>query len=177
MRLAAVLFFISPLFLSAQKPDSIPHVKIPSHSPKVAGIASAIVPGLGQAYNHKWWKIPVIYAGAGAVVYFLDLNLTEYKSFRSAYIAETDTSTATVNQFPQYNAADLLTLKDYYRRNIDVTVLAGGLIYALNIVDAVVDAHLFHFDVSDDLSMRWMPSILPTHNITFAPAFNLSFRF
>ncbi|MEO6168770.1 MAG: DUF5683 domain-containing protein [Chitinophagales bacterium] len=145
------------------------------HSPKTAGIASAIIPGLGQAYNKKYWKIPIIYAGLATAGYFIYYNYTIYNNFQKAYELRGDgdtstnlssfnvwyiTSTETI-YIDGYEDTQLSELSNIYRRNGDLSVIVAAGIYALNIIDAVVDAHLFHFDVGDDLSLNVQPFYMP----------------
>ena len=144
------------------------------HSPRKATIYSAILPGLGQAYNKKWWKIPIIYAGFGAIVYFIDWNNDNYQFNRTAYKHLTDTNDNT-NAFMEIEAVKyydldnptsranfedgLLKRQDYYRRNRDLLVISFVGFYGLQLIDASVDAHLFNFDISDDLTFDWQPTM------------------
>jgi hypothetical protein len=129
------------------------------HSPRLATIFSAVLPGLGQAYNKKYWKIPVVYAALGVTGYFYVNNNRQYKDFSQAYKFRTDENPATTDPYvDQYTDDQLKLLRDYYRRNLELTVIAGFAIYALNIIDAAVDAHLYDFEVNDDLSMKIEPT-------------------
>ncbi len=132
------------------------------HSAKKATIYSAILPGLGQAYNKKYWKIPIIYAGFGALIYFINSNGKEYRKFREAYniVATNDTLNYDNNEYVVKYDANLNQLEEgrnYYRRNLELNYILTGLLYILNIVDASVDANLYNFDVSEDLSIRFDP--------------------
>ncbi len=118
---------------------------------------SASLPGLGQVYNRKYWKIPIIYAGFGTLAYFVNMNNTEYQKWRSAYIARVDGNPNTVDGFPLHSTDVLQRAMNYYRRNLEVTYLLGVALYILNILDANVDAHLMDFDVREDLSLRLQP--------------------
>ena len=146
----------------ASRPDSLS--KPFKASPRKASLYSMALPGLGQAYNKKYWKIPIIYAGVGALTYFGINNYSEYKKWGDAYEYKVTNQTYTYeNDLPtRYTADQLLSQKNYYRRNFEVTILLGTLLYVLNIVDAAVDAHLSGFDVSDNLSV----------NITSQPLLN-----
>ncbi|HNW99043.1 MAG TPA: DUF5683 domain-containing protein [Bacteroidales bacterium] len=137
-------------------------IKIKKHSPRKALIMSACVPGLGQIYNRKYWKVPVIYAGAATVTYFIIFNSNKYNKFRKAYQYSTDNDPLTINPYPDYDNTYLLALKNYYRRNLELSYIFSFGIYALNIIDASVDAHLFNFDMSDDLSMNIHPVVIPS---------------
>jgi hypothetical protein len=124
-------------------------------APAKAGFYSAILPGLGQAYNKKYWKIPVVYAGLGAGVYFYTWNNKKYNEFRDEYkrrLAGTEDS-----NHPIYGGLDdsrLLSGQKFHQKNRDLSALITAAIYFLNIVDANVDAHLMQFNVNDNLSLR-----------------------
>jgi len=142
--------------------DSLPVAKKeiqPEHSPKKALIMAAILPGSGQAYNRKYWKIPVVYTGYVAAGYFFSINQTGYKSAKQNYIYETDKIDSTVNQSGK-SAQVLLSEIDNYRRMRDISVLALLAWHGLTIIDANVDAHFFNWDVSEDLSMALRPRAL-----------------
>lgn len=130
------------------------------HSPKKATIMSAILPGLGQAYNKKYWKIPILYGGFAAAGYYLNDNLKNIDKYKKVYIAATDNDPNTVNTTP-YNPKQLDQLIDTYKQWRDLSYIAFVVIYALNIIDANVDAHLFYFDVSEDISLNWAPYLSP----------------
>lgn len=146
------------------------------HSPKKASIYSAILPGLGQAYNKKYWKIPVIYAGFATLGYFIVTNNNKYQDYKDAYIARIDDDPSTVDDYTDiYSDQDLVTLKDFYRRNRDLAIIGAGVLYVLNILDASVDAHMFYFDVNDNLSMRITPGVQYVQ--TMQPGLSLSLHF
>lgn len=117
---------------------------------------SAIVPGLGQAYNKKYWKIPIIYAALGGLGYWGINNHVQYKHYSDNLKAEYDDDPSTFNSTP-YSSNQLIILKNDHKKFRDIAILAGAVVYALNIIDANVDAHLKTFDVSDDLSMKIKP--------------------
>ena len=131
-----------------------------SHSPTKAILFSAVLPGAGQAYNKKYWKIPIIYAGLGVLIYTIDYNSKNYRTFKNAYIARTDADSLTTDNYPRYTDDNLRSLFQYYRRNRDLSYILAGALYVLNVLDAYVDAELFHFDVSDDLSLLSTPFIM-----------------
>jgi hypothetical protein len=144
------------------------------HSPKKATIYSAILPGLGQAYNKKYWKIPIIYAGFGTIGYFIGWNNGFYNTYKLAYSDLTDNDPTTDSyldlEATQYYDLDdptdfnnfksgLSKQQDYYRRNRDLLIIGMVAFYGLNIIDASVDAHLFDFDISEDLTLNWQPAV------------------
>lgn len=137
------------------------------HSPRKATIYSAALPGLGQIYNRKYWKVPLVYGGFATLGYFINFNHGEYIKYRQAYsdIIDTDPNTNSylkliTNYIPERQTQYTETLrqyKDYWRRNRDLLVISTAMFYALNIIDASVDAHFFNFDISDDLTVKWAP--------------------
>lgn len=133
-----------------------------THSPRKAALLSAFLPGAGQAYNKKYWKIPVVYAAGAAGGYFIHTNHLEYKRFRQAYINKTDDDPDTIDEFPQNSAQQLKVYRDLYRRNMEFSVILTAAAYMLQILDATVDAHLFDFDVSDDLALKIQPTLVPS---------------
>lgn len=129
------------------------------HSSSKATILAATLPGAGQAYNRKYWKIPIAYVGYTAASYLLFTNQKNYKDSKKNYLALTDTMESTVNQTNK-SAAELLSDIDRYRRFRDMSFLALLAWHGLTIIDANVDAHFFNWDVSEDLSLRIRPRAL-----------------
>ena len=115
---------------------------------------SAIVPGLGQVYNKKYWKVPIIYGGSAVLIYFIVENNKEYNKYKEAIVSRNDNDSSTVDNFPRYTNEDLTVRKNYYRRNRDLSYIFAGVLYTLNILDAYVDSQLMNFDISDDLSLH-----------------------
>lgn len=164
-------------------------------SPKKATIRSAIIPGWGQAYNHKYWKIPIVYGALGITgAVFLD-NLQTYRDLRFAYAAKYKAALPEYNPnsnypgpyrdttglakikaiYRNYDANSLRIYRDQFRQNIDYSVLFFVLFWGLNVVDATVDAHLKLFDVNPDLSfkLKFGPSQMAgTTGLSFIIAFN-----
>jgi hypothetical protein len=165
-----LLFFINTaskaqLTDSISKNDTTAKEKPKYHSPKKATLMSAIVPGLGQVYNKKYWKLPIIYGGFAALIYSLNFNQSEYARFRDAYKYRIDGDSTTVDNYVGIlRDDDLFALQKSYNRYRDLSVIGLGLLYVLNIVDASVDAHLFTFDVGDDLSFNIHPTIINIAN-------------
>lgn len=124
--------------------------------PRKASIMSAILPGLGQAYNKKYWKIPLIYGGLGGFGYMFVTNNQQYNFYRKNLIAENDEDPNTINT-TRYSSDQLQVQKVSYRKNRDLAAIGIAVFYILNIIDANVDAHLKTFDVSDDLSIKIRP--------------------
>lgn len=136
-------------------PDSL---KIKKHSPKVASLMSAALPGLGQVYNKKYWKVPIVYAAFAADYYAYTYNQKGYVKYKQAYLYRTDGDSTTTDKFVGFlDETTLKNQRDEYRKYRDLNFIIAAGIYVLNIVDANVDAHLFYFDVSDDLSLHFQP--------------------
>jgi hypothetical protein len=143
--------------------------KVRVYSPKVAAIRSAILPGLGQIYNKKYWKLPIVYGALGVSGGIFIFNLSSYKDTRFAYQAiykasqPGATAADSADYFkikPPLQRYSLQTLKYYrdsYRKDIDYSALVFLILWGLNVVDATVDAHLKGFDVSPDLSLKIKP--------------------
>ena len=131
------------------------------HSPKKAGWYSAVLPGLGQAYNRKYWKLPVVWGGLAATTYFIIRNVTPMKQSRDAYLWIDNGSVGEPpNEYAEMYGGSLVKLENIYndyRYKIETFSVLTVLWYALNIVDAVVDAHLMDFDVSDDIAVSIQP--------------------
>lgn len=141
--------------------------------PKKATLLSAILPGAGQVYNGKSWKVPILYAGILTDLYFINYNHRRYESFRDALFA---LDKKEPNQFPSLNRAALVRNVDYWRQNRDLTILLLLGIYALNLVDANVDAHLSGFDISEDLALQVAPQ-LGTVSASNSMGVSLTLRF
>lgn len=129
------------------------------HSPKKATLLSAVLPGAGQIYNKKYWKVPIIYGAFGTCAYFAVQNRQEYLRYRDAYRLETDGDSTTVSEFANFpiTVNGIREWRDRYKQWMELNYILMGLTYVLNILDANVDAHLFYFNVNDDLSLRWQP--------------------
>jgi Family of unknown function (DUF5683) len=136
--------------------------------PRKATFRSAVLPGWGQIYNKKYWKLPLVYGALGttAVVYFY--NVKTYRELKITYIYMTDTipdSTQPIDpRFSNISANGIRSLRNSFRQNVDYSVLFFILFWGLNVVDATVDAHLKAFDVNDELSLYIKPGYSPLAN-------------
>jgi hypothetical protein len=137
-----------------------------THSPRKAAIRSAILPGLGQIYNKKYWKLPLVYGALGASGAVFVYNITNYKDTRFAYrvkynmrVNGTDSLlfNSIKSNLQPLPEESLRYYRDQFRRDIDYSVLFFLLLWGLNVVDATVDAHLKTFDVGPDLSLQFKP--------------------
>lgn len=175
---------ITSIICFAQKVDTSKAQKpkpIVVHSPRKAAIMSTIIPGLGQVYNKKYWKVPIVYAGIGTFGYFFLSNLKSYNTYANEIIKRNDT-TVTQAQWTissampaNYSSEDLLVFADQNRRYAELSAVGLLVFYSFQIVDAYVDGHLFTFDVSDDLSMKVEPTFLPL-NKTVGISFTLGLK-
>ena len=148
---------VAPPLQNRSKADSVRK----AFSPKKATIRSAILPGWGQAYNKKYWKIPLVYGALGTTGVIFFYNMNTYRDLRFAYKAKFEASTGDSTNYrnikPELVPLDmnaLRTYRDEFRSNIDYSVLFFLLFWGLNVVDATVDAHLKLFDVNPDLSFK-----------------------
>lgn len=132
-------------------------------SPAKAAFYSAILPGLGQAYNKRYWKIPLVFGAIGTGVYFYINNNTEYNRYRDAYKSRlagytTDEFYFDPNgeklQTPRVTTEGLERAQKFYRKNKEMSLLVTVGLYALNIIDANVDAHLMQYNIDENLSLE-----------------------
>ena len=135
------------------------------HSPTKATIMSACLPGLGQIYNGKWWKVPIVYAGLGGLGYLAFSNYSNYSLYLAAYRYSTgeteDVSEKAIELAGHYSSSQLQTYKESYRRSFELYTIITVAWYGLNIIDACVDGHLYTYDISDDLSLDIDPYLQP----------------
>lgn len=134
-------------------------VKIDPLSPARAAFYSAVLPGLGQINNKQYWKVPIVYAGMGVGIYFYSRNNKQYKRYRNAYkrrlagFTDDEFTNQTTGEKTLSDDA-LIDAQKFYSKNKDLSLLATGIFYILNIVDANVSAHLAQFNVNENLSLR-----------------------
>jgi hypothetical protein len=150
-------------------------------SPGRAAMLSATLPGLGQVYNRKYWKLPIIYAGFGTLAYFVDFNNSNYSKWRRAWLARVDGNPNTIDDFPLHSTDVLERAMNFYRRNLEITYILAAALYLLNILDASVDAHLMDFDVGERLSFGLKPvrkpAILDQLSTRHTAEFSFTLRF
>lgn len=148
-------------------------------SARKATLMSAILPGLGQAYNRKYWKIPIIYAGMGGCGYLFYINNSQYQEVRKYLRAEYDEDSLTINT-SDYTGDGLAAEKARLKKNRDFSALGVFIFYILNVIDANVDAHLKTFDVSDDLSMHigpWQTVTRTAYGSKIVPGLSIKLNF
>ena len=136
--------------------------------PRKAAIRSAIIPGWGQVYNKKYWKVPIVYVAIGIPVYTFFDNRKWYRQTRDAARMVADLDTLDYRNRvdpklyifftnPRASQGALLNYRNEFRRDMDYSILFTLLFWGLNVVDATVDAHLKGFDISEDLSLKIKP--------------------
>jgi len=174
-------------------------VKKVQRSPKKASIYAALFPGLGQIYNKKYWKLPIVYGGYAGLIYVLGWNNNNYKDYFQGYrIIAQYSSAASLKPDERlfldnliknpsirlenastftYVTDQLKSGKNFYRRNRDLTIICIAALHVLSIIDASVDANLFDFDISDDISMRIEPTPVNLGNQNLGLGFNLAIHF
>ena len=180
-----VLFlFLAGLFLFANgissngqakdQGDSIQMIK--KHSPRRAVVYSMICPGLGQIYNRKSWKVPLIYGAVGFCTYYSCYNQLKYTKFRNAYITNEPTKNRAWIDGKYYDYEILFRGMRYYERLRTLSIAGIGAVYLLQIIDAMVDADFFYYDVSDDLSLRIQPLVIENRGLTAVVGIGVSFE-
>ena len=179
--LSLVFFFGINFVFSQQKEEKITFVKdsaktkeINPLAPSKAAFYSAILPGLGQVYNKKYWKVPLVYIALGTAIYsFVDSN-KKYNQFRDAYKRRLEGYND--DQFSFLDSDRLIAAQKFYQRNRDLSAFFIAGIYIINILDANVDAHLLQFNVNDKLTLK--PDVLQNDiNYQRNVALTLNFRF
>ncbi len=168
-----IIICLASFQLSGQNSDSLSYEdsrKEPLDSSQLHSVSratwlSTLLPGAGQAYNGKYWKMPIVYGGIGACAYFAIDNHRLYRQYLDAFLMRADSSG--VDQYQGiYSDRQLVELQNIYRDWRDLSLIIGAAIWALNVVDAHVDAHLFYYNVNEDLSFNLEPRIIPMGNFS-----------
>ena len=128
------------------------------YNPTKAGLYSAVLPGLGQYYNKKYWKIPIVWGAVGTGVGIVVYNDKQYRRYRTAFLAELNGQPHEFDDLPYVDATVLGNTQDRAKRQRDYAIAITGVLYILNIVDAVVDAHLYDQKKDPDLAIK--PTII-----------------
>lgn len=152
--------------------DTLKSIDIDPLTPAKAAFYSAILPGLGQAYNKKYWKIPLVYGAIGTSLYFYIDSNTKYHLYRDAYKRRLEGFTD--DEFDYLDESRLISGQKFYQRNRDLSALFVVGFYVLNIVDANVDAALIQFNVNENLSMR--PDVY-LNDVTLKANVGLTFKY
>ena len=167
-KLLLFLFFLNFLKINAQKTENYSEIKIEKQvleniktdplRPARSAFYSAVLPGLGQAYNRKYWKIPIVYGAIGTALYFYFDNDKIYDRYRYAYKRRlagfTDDEFYGPNEEPFISQDALIRAQRALKRNKEVSMLITVGMYVLNIIDANVDAHLLQYNIDDNLSFQ-----------------------
>lgn len=182
------LFFLligMPLCAQENSVENTDTLSKPKHPSKKAMLYSAIVPGGGQIYNHiqlpttsrrKWnvyWKVPLIYGALGGSVYMLVSNQRQISLLKNEYTFRQNNSGVLNPAYSQYDDQAILQLHNSSQTQRDLFILTTVLIYAINVLDASVEAHFINFDVSDDLTLHLEPAATPN----FGLGLSLALRF
>lgn len=152
--------------------DSLKSNDIDPLTPAKAAFFSAVLPGLGQAYNKKYWKIPLVYGALGTSMYFYISNNKNYHKYRDAYKSRLEGYVT--DDLALLDNNRLIAGQKYYQRNRDLSALVTLAFYVLNIIDANVDAALIQFNVDENLSIR--PVIYP-NDVTLKTNVGLTFNY
>ncbi len=178
--ISIILFIIGNITVCAQKKtetllvskDTLKSNNIDPLTPAKAAFFSAILPGLGQAYNKKYWKIPIVYGAIGASLYFCIDNNSKYNQYRNAYKRRLE---GFIDDDLKYlDDSRLIAGQKFYQRNRDLSALLTLAFYVLNIIDANVDAALIQFNVNENLSFK--PDIY-SNPVTIKPNVGLTLNY
>lgn len=177
-----LLFFIASHALHASHlPATLlkEPVTLSPRSPHKASIWAATIPGAGQLYNHKYWKVPIVYGGMATLGFFIYSNQKNFKAMQTELTARNLNDSSAMNpKYALFPVAYLRSERNYYRNNRDLSIVGLFAFYALTIVDAAVDAHLYQFDVNKSLSLHAKPSPVWSQNgVNAALNMGLCFRF
>lgn len=156
----ALLFFLGTTFVFSQEKiervsmikDSVKSIDIDPLTPAKAAFYSAVLPGLGQAYNKKYWKIPLVFGALGTSIYFYVDSKKNYNEYRNAYKRRLEGYDD--DKFSYLDNDRLIAGQKFYQRNRDLSALFIFGFYVLNIIDANVDAALIQFNVNEQLSVK-----------------------
>ena len=173
-----VVCMLFPSQVKAQETKKIDKLKAffseQAHSAKKATVYSAILPGWGQAYNRKYWKIPIVYAGFAGVGYFIKSNHDQYISHKKDYLLLVDNPDAQTGS--GLGQAQIRIKIDEYRRNRDLSIIGLFAWYGLGLIDANVDGHFFNYDVSEDLSLSLKPRVFSAGGVDQGLGVSLNLR-
>ncbi len=148
-------------------------LRVSKHSP-TAAILWSIIPGGGQMYNRKYWKVPIVYGLLEGSCYFLTKYASDMFLYRREFINRRDGRLdLLIPGLANSTDENILAMKQKAQRNMEIAIAATAIVYTLNFIDAMVDAHLYYFDVSDDLSLYWSPMIL-SNPINTSPSYGVS---
>ncbi len=189
--LLLLLFFamlcVAPARIGAQTApvqvqDSVPTAPAPVKKkflpvPKKS-LMWAIIPGGGQVYNRRYWKVPLVYAAMGGIVYAINFNQTQYRDLKKALELKLQGLPHKYSDTRIDNVLTLRTLRDGYDKDTQLSYIGMFLVYALQGVEAYTDAHLMDFDIGDDLSLQLQPRLeINPATQAVSPGLGLRLRF
>lgn len=193
MRLTSILFFLCSFLFTEAQVKSLDSVKSEKeivqeiekinkkttlqYNPSKAGLYSAVLPGLGQYYNKKYWKIPIVWGAVGTGIGVISFNNKQYKRYKTAFEAELNGQPHEFSDIPGINKVVLGNTQDQAKRYRDYAIAITGVVYLLNILDAVVDAHLY--EQRKDPELVFSPAVVNDQiGLGYAKAgFTLQYRF
>jgi hypothetical protein len=174
-----LIFGVTTTVFAQERADStfVAKEKITSYnidplSPAKAAFYSAVLPGLGQVYNKKYWKLPLVYGAIGASLYYYSVNNTKYNQYRDVYKRRLEGYTD--DKLSYLDNTRLVNAQKFYQRNRDLSALFVVGFYVLNIIDANVDAALIQFNVNDNLALK--PDVF-TNDVTFKQNVGLTLHY
>lgn len=147
-------------------------------APSKAAFYSAIFPGMGQAYNKKYWKVPIVWGALAIPAYYYQINNSDYKRYRTAYRLR---KAGLQDEFTLDNGTEVISLttletaQETLQENRDFSLLSGIILYVLQILEASVNAHLLQFNTDDNLSLR--PTFMADPVKFEAPTVGLKFKY
>ena len=134
--------------------ENAPKARIFAGRPGKAALFSLILPGAGQAYNKRYWKVPIVWAAVGGMGYVMHYNIQQYNDYKSRYEYSLENGS---DPDGQYTSEQLRLLRNEADKNRQLSIFFFALVWVANSVEAYTDAHLMQFDISDDLSLELLP--------------------
>lgn len=160
----------NPLCAQSRGADTVPlvsqgvqQVVVPQEHSANKALMLSFLPGAGQIYNGQAWKVPIIYGAFAGMGYFIHYNYTRMTMFRDEYLYRVNNDGATnLDDYASYPTSNIYSLYNSYNRDFQLMVIITVGIYALNLIDAYVFGHLYDFQIDDNLSLGFSPSLMPT---------------
>ena len=139
--------------------ERIKEEKKPWSNPQKATIFALALPGSGQIFNKRYLKAGIVYGGFVGLSYMFDFNRDSLSKYQAVYAAKIDGDSNTVDLFPNISEASVRSNRDFHRKYRDLSLIGFVVLYALQAIDANVDAHLKEFNLNEDLSLKLIPRI------------------